>query len=152
MAEKPLNIGFNMLVDAMAENIAWEAVDTEHPGFEAMRQDYLNTGVLKVNSDHSENTIFGYPEVNHAFRAWHDHCHLLANADFSREGERAAAELQIKQMKVFMEGSPVIPVFEKLIYAEVVGQADYFFETGKFPDNQREWTEEFFRNIEGMPV
>ena len=35
----------------------------------------------------SERTIYGAPEVNWAFRAWHDSVHLARECDFSRAGE-----------------------------------------------------------------
>ena len=150
MQTKAINTGFNALVETMSRGmLTWEPVDTDYSSYEEMRQDYLATGVLKVNTDHSDYTIFGDPRTNWAFRAWHDTCHLLADADFSLEGEKKAADLQIKQMWAFMgKGSAVAPLFERLIHAEVVGQAEYFFETGKYPENQYDWAVEYLRKTE----
>jgi len=51
-------------------------------------------GRMLVYSGASERTIYGDPEVNYAFRAWHDWCHWRGRYDFSYEGERAACAMQ----------------------------------------------------------
>ena len=46
-----------------------------------------STSGLVVYSGGSDNTIYGDPRVNWAFRAWHDKLHLDLNAPFTLQGE-----------------------------------------------------------------
>jgi len=87
-----------------------------------------NAGILTVWGGASDNTIYGDPKVNHAFRALHDVLHLRYNLPFTLEGEVSLAKLQAAQF----EGDYV----QEAVFLEVAGQAQYFAEYGKFPDDQ----------------
>ena len=52
---------------------------------------------MVVAREGADNTIFGAPEVNYAFRAWHDWCHWMGGFDFSLYGECATCNMQIEQ-------------------------------------------------------
>lgn len=134
---------FNEVVRRMAPNKVLY-VSTQYADFEAMRKDFENTGYLRINTEFSDNTIFGDASVNWKFRAWHDMCHILANADFSPEGEASAGYLMQKQIWT-MEGPSFTDKMRwvAIIEAEVNGQGDYYRETGTFPADQLAFDREF---------
>ena len=108
--------------------------------FAAMKKDYEAFGILSVNVNHSDNTIFGEASTNWLFRAWHDSQHIEANADFSVEGERTAASFQQSQI-VMLQGVSMQAKrrWIALVDAEVNGQLEYYLANGSFPENQREF-------------
>jgi hypothetical protein len=119
--------------------------------FEEMKKDFEAFGVLTVNVEHSDHTIFGEPRINWLFRAWHDSQHIEANADFSPEGERIAASFQQAQI-VGLQG---VSVRDKqrwiaLIDAEVNGQGEYFISHGSFPVDQRDFVKEWLLTRWGL--
>jgi len=89
----------------------------------------------------SDATIYGDARVNHAFRAWHDSCHILGHHDFTLAGERAAADLQCAQLLAAYPRAP--GRWLKLIHAEVTGQAEYFARHGIFPLDQLEFIAQY---------
>lgn len=44
-----------------------------------------------VSAEHSVRTIYSSPQVNYAFRAWHDALHLKLGAEFDAHGELLVA-------------------------------------------------------------
>lgn len=90
------------------------------------------TGSLIVYDGASENTVYGDPKVNHAFRAWHDALHLSLNADFTSEGEYRVG---IEQARLIDSD-----IMARIILAEVNGQVEYFERHGCFPANQLQFT------------
>lgn len=98
---------------------------------------YRATGRVRVWDGASDHTIFGSPRVNHAFRAWHDLCHIAGNFPFTLEGEKAAAEMQKGHLKWLFPDHPSLERWCRLIDIEVVGQAEHFEATGQFPEDQR---------------
>lgn len=89
----------------------------------------------------SDATIYGDARINHAFRAWHDHCHVLGNHDFSLAGERAAADLQCAQLLALYPRAP--SAWLRLIHAEVTGQVEYFAVNGVFPLDQLKFVTQY---------
>lgn len=90
-------------------------------------------GVMTVWEGASDKTIWRDARVNHAFRAWHDQCHIRVNAGFTLAGERLACEEQIREL---MAAYPRAHSMAALIRAEVIGQAEHFARTGIFPEDQ----------------
>lgn len=82
----------------------------------------------------SDGTIYGDARVNHAFRAWHDGCHVAGLHGFTLEGERATCERQIASLRHRFPRAPKSIL--ALIRAEVIGQAEHFAATGAFPVDQ----------------
>lgn len=82
----------------------------------------------------SSDTIYGDARVNHAFRAWHDQCHIDGRFPLTLEGEVAACEFQIRDMLRRFPSAPAR--LARAIRAEVIGQAEYFAAHGMFPANQ----------------
>lgn len=101
---------------------------------------------ITVSSLHSDQTIYGDPEINYAARAWHDACHILANAGFDDAGERKVCALQQAQLAQVYGGASSL-LFRRIIEAEVVGQLEYKAEHGAFPDDQRSFTLEYLASI-----
>jgi hypothetical protein len=155
---------FDYIVSLMApKRIKYSS--TQFSSFEAMRDDFAAFGVLTVNVEHSDHTIFGSPDINWLFRAWHDSQHIEANADFSPEGEHIAASFQ--QSQIAMLQGPNMEDKRRwiaLIDAEVNGQGEYFATHGEFPTDQRTFVVDYLlerwgldastfpRNLDGIQV
>lgn len=92
-------------------------------------------GFMPISNQFCDNTIFGDPEINIMFRAWHDSIHLELNEDFSPMAEVRVAFKQISEL-------PEEWLYERqLILMEVAGQVAYNDKhNGAFPENQREFT------------
>jgi hypothetical protein len=131
-----LNPEFNALVLAFASRISYTLTDAETQSFEEMKALYKSTGSIPINTGFSDNTIFGNPAINWAFRAWHDYCHLLLDADFSEQGERETCELQIAQMFLALGHTEQAWRFASIIRGEVIGQVLYYQRFQSFPKNQ----------------
>lgn len=84
-----------------------------------------------VWSGASECTIYGDPSVNYAMRAWHDSLHRKLSADFSLAGETRVA---LEHCRLIESDG-----LARIIWAEVVGQAEFFERFGQFPENQVEF-------------
>lgn len=100
---------------------------------------FKQRGQITVLRAHSENTIYGPPYFNWAVRAWHDWCHLQADADFSLSGERAAIDMQLghlNELSALLPGQDV-EAMKRLLEADLYGQALYVDRHGVFPEDQR---------------
>ena len=123
-------------------------VGDDAPDSLAALQDHVaRTGRILVDSRHSENTIFGCPEHNWAFRAWHDWTHLAIGAEFTLDGELAVAHRQIQDLcRVFGHNSDT-RLWSRYIMAEVYGQACYIRDTGKFPVDQVAFDLDYLKGV-----
>lgn len=92
---------------------------------------------MQVWSGASNFTIFGSPEVNFAFRAWHDQCHYTGRYPFTLGGEAETALLQIQQLESRFRDCNHGRRWKALILADVVGQSLFHEVQGQFPENQR---------------
>lgn len=90
-------------------------------------KDLVSSPGLVVWSGASENTIYGSPLVNYAFRAWHDSLHKLLGAEFTLDGE----------IRVAREQARVIGgMYAEIVIAEVEAQAKHLELLGYFPVDQ----------------
>ena len=105
-------------------------------------------GSMLVWDGASDRTIYWDAAVNHAFRAWHDACHIAGRFGFNLDGERAACELQIVQARLAFPSIPLSII--ATIRAEVVGQAEYFAAHGCFPLDQRKFVAQYIRTNGGL--
>ena len=137
---KPLSIRFNAAIMTMANKVCpagWDVDNSTAPTSLAMLQDHVaRTGRILVDGRHSDRTIFGCPEHNWAFRAWHDWTHLAIRAEFSLDGELAVAHRQIEDLCRVFGHSEDTRLWSRYIMAEVYGQALHFRDTGEFPADQ----------------
>lgn len=86
-----------------------------------------------VSTMYCENTVFGDPDINVMFRAWHDDVHLTNDYGFDLNGEVLTAFKQASEL-------PIDWHYEReLILIEVIAQVQYAFSTGGFVEDQREF-------------
>lgn len=86
----------------------------------------------------SDATIWNDARINHAFRAWHDACHIAGQHDFTLAGEIATCEAQKRDLLRFAPRAPAQAL--QLLDIEIVGQALYAQKHGHFPLDQRTFT------------
>ena len=134
-----LDRGFNAAVLHIANRLfpcGFDVRDKAPETFDALKAQVADGGRMVVWSGGSDQTIFGDPEVNYAFRAWHDWCHLAGNHDFTLEGERAASRMQMVHLIELYGIDARVARWCHIINAEVVGQAEHLRDTGEFPKDQ----------------
>jgi hypothetical protein len=92
---------------------------------------FKETNKLVVWSGASELTIWGTPQDNYLFRAWHDYCHILGHFSFDAKGESATCLMQQSQIESSF--------LQKALNIEINGQLEHMQATGNFPLNQIEF-------------
>jgi len=97
---------------------------------------------MPVYSGASEKTIWSSPEINYAFRAWHDSIHVMYNYDFSFKGELLTARMQITLTEEYLKTDQ----FSDLLWCEIAGQVGYFAAFNKFPEDQKEFVYRLLAN------
>jgi hypothetical protein len=142
-----LDRGFNVAVRTIAARLFPTGFDvTPDEGkapatLAALRHEVAKTGRMLVWSGGSERTIFGCADTNHHFRAWHDWCHLKHGLEFTLEGERAAAHVQAQHLiQRYGVGHTDLHRWLRILYAEVIAQAEHFEYWREFPNNQKGFT------------
>jgi hypothetical protein len=105
------------------------------------------TGRLVVYAGASDRTIYGDPAVNHAFRAWHDYCHLLGGYDTSFVGEVAVCRAQERQLLHRYGDSERTFRWKKIVEADIIGQARYFERHGTFPVDQAAFVRAYLHDL-----
>lgn len=111
---------------------------SQYANFDDMVLDYKRRGTIRVNTDFSDNTIFGEPRLNWYFRYWHDMAHLATGAPFTADGERIAATYQMTQVWALQGPSDADKRrWCAIIDVEVNGQVDYYLTHGEFVSDQR---------------
>ena len=153
----PLNPDLNELVNALVNMLmpnGYHRTCSEElaPSTLHGAKHYFNKhGTVMVWTGASDNTIFGDPAVNWAFRAWHDYVHILWNLEFTPVGEAEVCAIQQQQARQYMEDrgySPArIEAVVQLLEAEVNGQIEYQQKHGNFPEDQREFTKNYVRKM-----
>ena len=76
-------------------------------------------GRIVVWSGEAQHSIYGDAQVNYAFRAWHDHCHLVNGYEFTIAGETAAVDAQCAMLRHAFPGAPSL--WSQLLRADVLG-------------------------------
>jgi hypothetical protein len=78
-------------------------------------------------------TIFSSPQVNHAFRAWHDSLHLAHGLTFDKAGEYGLAGLHVEAAAA----AGLSAEDQRALLFEVLGQFEYAAANGgEFPTDQ----------------
>jgi hypothetical protein len=85
----------------------------------------------------SQHTNYGDPEVNFAFRAWHDWCYWRGRFDFSTVGERAVCAMQAGHLVTLYGESEQTDEWRRILHAEIIGQREHCDRTGAFLVDQR---------------
>lgn len=107
--------------------LTFEVRDDAPNTFEALKAQCPGRHLI-VWSGGSDNTVWSSPQVNYAFRAWHDYIHVQYGIPFTLEGEREVARIQCRSLSALGQA---------LIQAEVEDQAEHFIKTGEFVADQR---------------
>lgn len=142
---KPFSNAFNAAVVTMANRLfptgfdVSETLDvTSLDGLRAAIK--ANGGRMVVWAGASEDTIYADAEVNYAYRAWHDWCHLTRGFQFTLHGEQAAARLQMDHVRSLYGNGPDQRYWQWLLHCEAVEQTKYFLKNGDFVQDQRDFT------------
>jgi len=141
---EPLDRRFDTAVLHIANKLCpsgYQASEDAPDTYVKLRAHLDRTKQMLVWSGASENTIFGEPEINWAFRAWHDWCHYYGAHPFTPEGERAVVEMQCSHLLLFYGDSLQTRQWMKILRAEIIGQQQYFHQHGHFPHDQRAFVE-----------
>lgn len=110
----------------------WRVSSDAPNSYEALKKDYAIKGIITVYDGGCDKTIYSTPELNHAFRAWHDYTHLKHDLDFSRRGEFSVCDIQLDLLRVYNVPDYYLNIFE----ADIKGQILYYNKHKKFVDNQ----------------
>ena len=136
----PLSVPFNVAALHIAGRL-WPKgfdVSADAPAtFEDMVANFKATGRHVVWSGASDRTIFGDPEVNYAFRAWHDWHHISRSLDFSDASEHEVFAGQYRDVRGIYGNGEAAQDFCDLLYAEIIGQLEFKNRHGNFPADQR---------------
>ncbi|PTT72590.1 MULTISPECIES: hypothetical protein [unclassified Chryseobacterium] len=98
------------------------------------------TGKIKIWTGSSENTIFGSERINHFYRAWHDHTHIIFGSGFTLAGETITAEIQCSML-------PIEWFFEKrLIMADIVAQNLHYIFHKNYVKDQRKFIVDYLKD------
>lgn len=145
-----ISIRFNVAVLTIANKLfpcGFDVASDAPNTFEDLSAHVANTGRMLVWNGASDQTIFADDEVNFAFRAWHDFCHLAGNFPFTPEGELKAALMQIDHIRAIYGHTAEADYMATLVWAEVVGQVQYnTYHDGAFPANQAAFVKHFLIN------
>jgi hypothetical protein len=140
---------FEAVCNYFASKISYKVSDDAPYTFEGVKEYYQQNNHLLIWNGASDDTIFSKPESNHAFRAWHDFCHIKANADFTPQGERQAMLMQIRMaMDCDFLSKRAKDICTKMLQIEVLGQLAYSQKYGDFPENQKLFTGNTYRGIQ----
>lgn len=134
-----LDVDFNQAVLDITAHLLPQGFDVSSSApstYDELKALMARTGRLVVYGDASQRTIYGDPAVNHAFRAWHDICHLEGGYDTSFVGEVATCRIQTRQVLRRYGDSWRTWRWQKIVEAEIIGQARHLERHGCFPVDQ----------------
>lgn len=95
---------------------------------------------IEVDANNSDGTVWGDPWANHAFRAWHEACHLEAGEAFQTfEPDTYRAQARDLDEAGFMGNT----LAHRILLAETVGQGTHYMVHGCFPSDQAAFTRAF---------
>jgi hypothetical protein len=139
MRPLPLDPGLNAAILQIAPRVLPRGFDVavDAPSTYAELRQLIATGTrLRIWTGACQHTIYADPAVNHAFRAWHDWSHWIADEPFTPKGERAVAALQCRQLVADYGDNARTRRWQAIIGAEVIGQNEYRRRHRRFPADQ----------------
>ena len=144
---KILDVGFNAAILHIAAKLTggFSVSDSAPQTFEDLISQVETHRQIVVWSGASDATIYGSPEVNFAFRAWHDWCHWRGRHRFTTLGEAAVAEMQCQHIIALYGACEQTQRWCRIIRAEVNGQQCYHDMHGHFPVDQFAFVERYLR-------
>ena len=138
----PLDTGLNVAIMHIATKLFPTGFDVslDAPATFDELKTHLDAGKrMVVFSGGSGTTIYGDPEVNWCFRAWHDWCHWRGNHLLSLVGEQATCTMQAQHLLTLYGNGLSVRRWIRIIHAEIIGQADFYRDHGHFPVDQYEF-------------
>jgi len=142
---EPFDPTLNDAVLCMARNLVgeWE-VSVDAPSTFTELKTRLDAGrPLVVYGGGSEQTIFVDPEVNHAFRAWHDWTHWTYNFDFSVDGELRTYGAQCTDLMERYGSTDDAARWLTILRADIVGQRLYYERHKRYVTDQRAFVQAY---------
>ena len=121
-------------------------LDDAAPSGLADLQERMNAYRKRVWSGASATTIYGDPEVNYAFRAWHDYHYWRSGLDFTPHHEAIVAELQCADIIKVYGDSEMTRHWCEIIRAEVIGQMAHFYLHGDYPVDQMAFVQAYLKD------
>lgn len=150
MTFAPRNINLNVAAMLLAHECWPQGFDTGPVGastLEALKFEVNERGRLTIWNGACERTVFGCPEVNLHFRAWHDWAHFTYDLPFTVDGETAAAFVQAAQ--ICRRYGPDRDMVQ-LLFCEVIGQALWYEGHKEFPEDQRKFADQHLGAFWGL--
>lgn len=112
------------------------ASDNAPSTYRGLRVVYGNTAAMSkpmpVYGGECHNTIWSSPEVNLAFRAWHDEIHVLLDYDFSMRDEMLVARQHIIEVGRWSRNDR----FDNVLWCEIAGQRLFYEMYRQYVPNQ----------------
>ncbi len=129
----------NRMVDQIIADreIEYVLTDSQFLTFESITEYYCKNSKFIIWRGGSNNTIFGTPEMNHKFRAWHDYHHIIHNIPFTSEGEYRVYMHQIDDINPYCDTIDKFKRCCNILDIEINGQVKYFEQHEYFPEDQR---------------
>lgn len=107
----------------------------------AHRECCLSGAPLPVFNGGCEDTIYGTPEANYAFRYMHDTVHVLMGLEFDVADETAAARAQLRML------GPLTKEEIRTFLIDSAGQALYHVMTGEFVEDQATFVQSVYEDM-----
>lgn len=111
--------------------------------FEIFKKEFEQNGYMTVYGGACEKSIYESEVTNIFGRVWHDEIHLKHDLDFSLESEKTVAQYQITELELFLANEcyslETILDAKEVLYRDIVGQVEYYYEKGDFVENQKEF-------------
>lgn len=96
---------------------------------------------MRVYSGGCDNTVFGSPEANYAFRYMHDVIHAVNRLEFDICGEIQATMLQLECL------GRIPPEESRVFLIDVAGQALYHTMVGEFVEDQAGFCRQVYEDM-----
>jgi hypothetical protein len=147
----PLDTGLNVAILQMANQLfplGFDVADEAPATYEELTTRLDAGNRMVVFSGGSDHTIYGDPEINACFRAWHDWCHWRGRHDLTFGSEQAVAEMQAAQLLTLYGNTRSSRRWADIIRAEVIGQAEFYRRHKLFPDDQYGFIEAYLKDPE----
>lgn len=136
-----------------ARGIKFTTTNSTHFGtLPSITRHYLCTGELMVWNGASDQTIFSTEYLNCAFRAWHDFHHVDMQHPFTKLGEAAVCEAQMRDVREYVDNEELQRYMCMLLDAEINGQVGVFLDTGTFVEDQRTFAVQYINDKYSVQV
>lgn len=136
----------NVAVMTIAQRLfpgGYDVGDDAPDTFEKVKALFQSGSRYVIYSGGCDSTIFGDPNVNYDFRAWHDWCHWQGGHDFSLRGEYETFKMQCGHLVAIYGDNETTRAWRRILFADIIGQKVYERRFGQFPDNQMQFVRDY---------